>query len=68
MAANSKHYGDVFLWLKKVIASCQSEDQLASTERMISNFVSQLKRDGTYMIKIEKDLDFEVAKVAKIIG
>jgi hypothetical protein len=68
MAANSKHYGDLFLWLKKIIASCESEDQLQSAERMVTTVIHKITRDGNYMHRIEMDLDDEIAKVAKTIG
>lgn len=40
MAANSSHYGDVNMWIKKVIDSCESHDQLESAKKLINNFAN----------------------------
>ena len=38
MAANSSHYGDINMWIEKVIDSCESLDQLTTARKLIDNF------------------------------
>lgn len=38
MAAKSNHPGDLFLWIIKVIKSCQTTDQLESVYKLMDNF------------------------------
>ena len=38
MASNSKHYGDVFNWIKKVVDSCTTTEQIQSANKLIDNF------------------------------
>lgn len=45
MAANSKHYGDVYLWLHKTIDSCTTILQLYSCRNLVRNFYSQYLRN-----------------------
>lgn len=50
MAAISKHYGDVLLWLDKVIESCVTEAQVASAVKLITNFEKTYgENSGLYM-------------------
>lgn len=41
MAANSKHYGDVIIWLRKVLHSCNTTKQVRNTRNLFSNFEKQ---------------------------
>lgn len=38
MAANSKHYGDVAIWLEKVLDSCITVEQVDTTRKLIVRF------------------------------
>ena len=38
MAATSKHWGDIKLWIDKVIDSCETTAQTESVRRLIKNF------------------------------
>jgi hypothetical protein len=38
MASNSKHYGDVFNWIKRVVDSSITIDQIQSANKLIENF------------------------------
>jgi len=38
MAANSSHYGDINMWIEKVIDSCDSLNQLSTAQKLIDNF------------------------------
>jgi hypothetical protein len=46
MAATSKHYGDVYKWLEKVIDSCTTPLQESSARRLIRLFREGLRRSG----------------------
>lgn len=35
MAANSKHYGDVIVWIEKIIESCKTSEQADSVQNLI---------------------------------
>ena len=43
MAATSKHWGDVKIWIDKVIDSCKTTEQTESTRHLIKNFQSTYK-------------------------
>ncbi len=38
MASKSTHWGDIHNWIKKVIDSCTTSDQIKSTEVLIERF------------------------------
>lgn len=38
MAADYRHYSDVADWIKKVIKSCETDEQIESAERLIQNY------------------------------
>ena len=44
MENRSRHYGDVKLWIEKVIDSCETMEHVRSTEKLISNFDKQLEK------------------------
>jgi len=57
MSANSKHYGDVILWIEKVIASCKTVEQLNSTRRLVRNFsILYEDIDRSYNFKLSRKL------------
>jgi hypothetical protein len=39
MAANSKHYGDVYLWILKVIESCNTYKETMYIPRLIQSYL-----------------------------
>ena len=55
MAATSKHYGDVHIWILKVINSCVNVDQVRNADRLIDYFYKkypdewELRRDLTHL-------------------
>jgi hypothetical protein len=42
MENRSKHYGDIKLWVEKVINSCENMGQIKTADRLINNFNKQL--------------------------
>lgn len=54
MAAKSKHWGDVYKWIIKVIHSCTTRKQLSSTRNLIRNFDKQYPNQSnlTYELKM----------------
>jgi hypothetical protein len=38
MAATSNHYGDVFMWVHKVIDSCDQYNQILAAHKLVDNF------------------------------
>ena len=38
MAATSNHYGDVFMWIHKVIDSCDQYNQIFTAHKLVDNF------------------------------
>ena len=43
MENRSEHYGDIKLWVEKVINSCKTMGQIKTAERLINNFNKQLE-------------------------
>lgn len=46
MAATSRHYGDIAVWINKVIDSCNHPLQEITARKLVRNFESQLERSG----------------------
>jgi hypothetical protein len=46
MAATSRHYGDIAVWINKVIDSCDHPLQEITARKLVRNFESQLERSG----------------------
>ena len=46
MAAKSKHYGDIAIWIAKVIDSCNHPLQEVVARKLLRNFEKQLDREG----------------------
>ena len=44
MAAKSKHYGDIAIWIGEVIDSCNHPLQEITARKLIRNFRNQLDR------------------------
>ena len=44
MEKRSRHYGDIKLWIEKVIDTCETMDQIRSTKKLIINFDKQLEK------------------------
>jgi hypothetical protein len=38
MEKRSRHYGDVSIWIEKVIDSCKTRDQVFACQKLIHNF------------------------------
>jgi hypothetical protein len=45
MKNRSEHYGDIKLWIEKVINSCETMDHIKTTDRLIINFDKRLERN-----------------------
>jgi hypothetical protein len=45
MAATSKHYGDIALWVEKVINSSETYQQCISAKRLMYIFEAMLNKD-----------------------
>jgi hypothetical protein len=45
MEKRSRHYGDVQIWIEKVIDSCKTYEQTRSARRLIWNFEKQMDRN-----------------------
>lgn len=43
MAASSKHYGDLIIWIESVINSCTNLTQLRATDKLIDSFANYLE-------------------------
>jgi hypothetical protein len=46
MAAVSKHYGDVNVWIEKIIDSCDSPKQEQTIQNLINQFEKMLDNDS----------------------
>jgi hypothetical protein len=42
MAATSNHYGDVYMWVSKVIESCKTHEQEKIARKLIDNYINNL--------------------------
>ena len=45
MEKRSTHYGDIQIWIEKVIDSCKTYDQVHSTRSLIWNFEKQMTKN-----------------------
>ena len=54
MAATSKHYGDVVIWIEKVINSCETPIQELTARRLVRLFESQYQN-------IDRELDWSLS-------
>lgn len=46
MAATSKHYGDVYRWIERIIDSCTQPSQEIVARKLITQFRDNLKESG----------------------
>jgi hypothetical protein len=46
MAATSRHYGDIAVWINKVIDSCDHPLQEITARKLVRNFEKHLERSG----------------------
>lgn len=45
MTNRSTHYGDIKIWIEKIIDSCETYDQTRSARRLVWNFEKQMVRN-----------------------
>jgi len=55
MAATSKHYGDVVIWIEKVINSCETPIQELTARRLVRLFENQYQN-------IDRELDWSLSR------
>jgi hypothetical protein len=55
MPATSKHYGDVTIWIEKVIESCETPLQEITARRLVRLFESQY-------VNIDRELDWSLSR------
>ena len=53
MAATSRHYGDIAVWINKVIDSCNHPLQEITARKLVRNFESYLGRAGMEFWEIQ---------------
>jgi predicted nucleotide-binding protein (sugar kinase/HSP70/actin superfamily) len=56
MAAVSKHYGDVNVWIEKIIDSCDSTKQQQTIYKLIQQFRKMLNTDNTLDYSFQRDI------------
>ena len=59
MEKRSTHYGDVQIWIEKVIDSCKTYDQVHSTRNLIWNFEKQMTKNKVN-ISIKHSISLEL--------
>jgi len=64
MAAVSKHYGDVNVWIKKIIDSCDSPKQQSTIRNLIWQFEKMLDNDSNldfhFRLGLIRNLEFRI--------
>ena len=63
MENRSKHYGDVEKWVRKVIDSCETYQQIFGAKNLIDNFEKQMSRnkvDSSLIWSVRTSLDLEL--------
>ena len=63
MENRSKHYGDVEKWVRKVIDSCETYQQIFGAKNLIDNFEKQMSRnkvDSSLIWSVSSSLGFEL--------
>jgi len=64
MENRSTHYGDVEKWVRKVIDSCETYQQIFGAKSLIKNFEDQMKRnkvDSSLIWSVSSSLYFELS-------
>ena len=71
----SNHYGDVKLWIEKIIDSCHSKEQLFCVGKLINQFEKNLyksypisKHSGLFLDIIKPLKNYSTQKYKKIIS
>jgi len=59
MAATSKHYGDVVIWIEKVINSCETPIQEVTARRLVRLFESQYR-------DIDRELGWDLSRRLRV--
>lgn len=49
MENRSTHYGDLQIWVEKVIDSCETQDQTHSARKLVWNFENQMRKNKVNM-------------------
>jgi hypothetical protein len=62
MAAASKHYGDVNVWIEKIIDSCDSTKQQQTIYKLIQQFNKMLNKDNTLDYSFQRDIIWQLER------
>jgi deoxyhypusine synthase len=62
MAAASKHYGDVNVWIEKIIDSCDSTKQQLTIYKLIQQFNKMLNKDNTLDYSFQRDIIWQLER------
>lgn len=63
MEKRSTHYGDVEKWVRKVIDSCETYQQIFGAKNLIKNFEKQMSRNkvnSSLIWSVSSSLSFEL--------
>ncbi len=64
MENRSTHYGDVVKWVRKVIDSCETYQQIFGAKSLIKNFEDQMKKnkvDSSLIWSVSSSFYFELS-------
>jgi hypothetical protein len=62
MAAVSKHYGDVNVWIEKIIDSCDSPKQQQTIQNLINQFKKILDKDNTLEFDFRSNIIWQLER------
>ena len=62
MAAVSKHYGDVNVWIEKIIDSCDSTKQQRTIQNLINQFKKILDKDNTLEFDFRSNIIWQLER------
>ena len=62
MAAVSKHYGDVNVWIEKIIDSCDSPKQGPTIYNLIKQFRKMLDKDNTLEFDFRSNIIWQLER------
>jgi hypothetical protein len=62
MAAASKHYGDVNVWIEKIIDSCDSTKQQRTIQNLINQFKKILDKDNTLEFDFRSNIIWQLER------
>ena len=62
MAAVSKHYGDVNVWIEKIIDSCESTKQQRTIQNLINQFKKILDKDNTLEFDFRSNIIWQLER------